>query len=141
MARWSGTAWSPLGTGLNRFTAALVAVPTGKVYVGGPFNMVGDGSKVTLHFGVYDPNAPLAVAGAQSPVRAAVFPNPAHGTVAVRLPAGLPAQPITVLDAEGRVVRRYPAPARADAVLDLHGLPVGVYLVRCGPFTERLLVE
>jgi hypothetical protein len=141
IARWSGTAWSPLGTGLNRFAAALVVAPTSKVYVGGPFNMVGDGSKVTTHFGVYDPNAPLAIAGTRSPIRAAVFPNPAHGTVAVRLPADVPAQPILVLDMEGRVVRRYPTPASSDAVLDLHGLPGGVYLVRCGQFTERLLVE
>nr|WP_236049741.1 T9SS type A sorting domain-containing protein [Hymenobacter negativus] len=103
--------------------------------------MLGDGSKVTVHFGVYDPNAPLAVAAATVAIRAAVFPNPAHGTAALRLPAGISAQPITVLDVEGRLVRRYPTPLRADALLDLSGLPAGIYLVRCGQFIERLLVE
>ena len=93
------------------------------------------------HFAIYDPSAPLATAAASATGVAALFPNPAHGTATLRLPADAPRQPLTVHDAQGRVVRQYPAPAGRDAWLDLHGLPAGVYLVRCGGFSQRLLVE
>ena len=93
------------------------------------------------HFGIYDPNAPLAATAATNAVPAALFPNPAHNSATLRLPAGGPRQPLTLTDARGRLVRRYPAPAGPDAPLDLRGLPNGLYLVRCGQFTQRLVVE
>ena len=49
---------------------------------------------------------------------------------------------VLVLDAVGRVVRRQQLAAQAAAAtLDLTGLPAGVYAVRCGTATARLVVE
>ncbi|MFD2720828.1 hypothetical protein ACFST9_19055 [Hymenobacter monticola] len=141
VAKWDGTAWSALGTGLNRQVYALATGPTGRVYVGGDFTTTGDGSKLMARFAIYDPNAPLAIKAAQAAPAAQLFPNPAHGTATLRLPAGAPRLPLTLLDAQGRTVRRYPAPASAEAVLDLSGLPAGSYVVRCGEYVQRLEVE
>ncbi|MGY3089508.1 hypothetical protein ACVWYF_002556 [Hymenobacter sp. UYAg731] len=142
LAKWNGTAWSSLGTGLNKMAFSIACGPTGQVYVGGDFATTGDGSKVTFHFGIYDPNAMLATTAARAAPAAQLFPNPAHGTATLRLPAGAPRQPLTLTDALGRTVRRYPAPAAgSDAELDLRGLPAGVYVVRCGSISQRLVVE
>jgi hypothetical protein len=140
VARWDGTTWNPLGTGLNRAPTAIAIGPTGLVYMGGVFTTTGDGSKALAYFAIYDPALPLATA---SPVAAppSLYPNPAHHTAVLRLPTGTRPQPLALLDAQGRVVRQYPAPAGAEAELDLRGLPAGMYLVRCGPTTQRLLVE
>ncbi len=141
IGKWNGTVWSSLGTGLNGGVGALALGPTGQVYAGGSFATTGDGSKVTVHFAVYDPNLPLATAAAPSVAPAVLFPNPAHGAATLRLPPGAPRRPLTLSDALGRVVRRYPAPAGAEAVLDLRGLPAGAYVVRCGQVSQRLVVE
>jgi uncharacterized delta-60 repeat protein len=55
IAKWNGSTWSVLGTGLNNSVYALGATPGGNVYAGGPFTAVGDGSKVSYGFGVYEP--------------------------------------------------------------------------------------
>ena len=75
-------------------------------------------------------------------------PNPAgHGpaTAHVRLSwpeAPATARPLLVLDNLGHTVRRQELPARATtATLDVLGLPPGLYLVRCGAATARLVVE
>ncbi|MGY3089509.1 hypothetical protein ACVWYF_002557 [Hymenobacter sp. UYAg731] len=142
VAKWNGTAWSGLGTGTNGFIYALATGPTGKLYAGGFFTATGDGSKLMARFGIYDPNAPLATTAAARTTPAALFPNPAHGTATLRLPAGAPRQPLTLTDALGRTVRRYPAPAAgSDAELDLRGLHAGTYVVRCGIISQRLVVE
>jgi len=70
-------------------------------------------------------------------------PNPARDRATLTLAAPLP-QPtaMQVLDALGRPVRQQALPARATtAVLDLTGLPAGLYLVRGGGATGRLVVE
>lgn len=68
-------------------------------------------------------------------------PNPA--TDYVRLTMGSPAPPAPALlfDALGRVARRYALPATDEATLDLRGLPPGLYLLRAGERTARLVVE
>ena len=141
VAKWNGTAWSPLGTGANNGVNGIAVGATGKLYAGGAFTSTGDGSKVMARFGIYDPNAPLAATAATSAAPAALFPNPAQGEATLRLPPGAPRRPLTLTDARGRLVRCYPAPAGPDAPLDLRGLPNGLYLVRCGQFTQRLVVE
>ena len=142
VARWNGTAWSSLGTGLQNSVSALVLDPTGKLYAGGSFVTTGDGSKAMTRFAVYDPNTPLAMAATLPATLVALFPNPAHGTATLRLPASVPRQQSLILtDALGRPVRYYPAPASPDIELDLRGLPAGVYLLRCGLLTQRLVVE
>ena len=69
------------------------------------------------------------------------FPNPAHRTAILRLPAGTAPAPLTLIDTLGRAVRRYPVPAGAEAALDLQGLPAGLYLLRGTGPDQRLAVE
>ncbi len=70
-----------------------------------------------------------------------LYPNPAHGTATLHLPAGADRQPLALLDALGREVRRYPAPTGNEATLDLRGLAPGVYVLRGGAGSQRLVVE
>jgi hypothetical protein len=82
-----------------------------------------------------------------------LYPNPAHHSVMLTVPATLLRQAclLTLSDAMGRTVRqRYVLPAagtaaETHAALDLTGLPTGVYFVRlfssAGPLTKRLIVE
>ncbi|MDO7875479.1 T9SS type A sorting domain-containing protein [Hymenobacter sp. ASUV-10] len=140
VARWDGTTWRSLGTGINGEVYSVATGPAGQVYVGGRFSAVGDDSKEMISFGIYGATALTAQApAAAAPL--AVFPNPAHATVTVRLPTGAAPQPLQLTDELGRTVRHYPAPATPNAVLDLHGLPAGVYLVRSGHYSQRLVVE
>ena len=142
VASWDGTAWSALGTGLNNYPHAMAAGQNDNLYLGGIFSATGDGSKIMVRFAVYNANAPLATtAAARATPAAQLFPNPAHGTATLRLPAAAARLPLTLTDALGRLVRQYPAPAGPKAVLDLRGLPAGVYLVRCGELSQRLVVE
>ena len=141
IAKWNGTSWSNLGTGVNTQVNYLAIGPTGKLYAGGTFTTTGDGNKAMAHFGIYDPNAPLATTAAKATPAAQLFPNPAYGAATLRLPVGAPRLPLTLADALGRVVRRYPAPATAEADLDLRGLPAGAYVLRCGDLSQRLVVE
>ena len=87
---------------------------------------------------------PLATAAPHAVVPPlALYPNPAHGTATVALPAGLARQPLLLCDALGREVRRFARPAvgAAEAALDLRGLPAGLYLLRTGEATGKLVVE
>jgi hypothetical protein len=74
----------------------------------------------------------LAAGGAKARSRVEVYPNPAHHSVAVRLPdAAVPTERAFLLDARGRVVRTQ-AGGRAGAVLTIEtaGLAPGVYTLR-----------
>ena len=141
VARWNGSTWSTLGTGTNETIYVLSLGLNGKLCAGGFFTTTGDGGKAMANFGIYDPNAPLATTAAKATPAAQLFPNPAHGTATLRLPAGAARLPLALSDALGRLVRQFPAPAGAEAVLDLRGLPAGVYWVRCGALSQRLVVE
>ena len=73
------------------------------------------------------------------------YPNPAHGTISVRvlgpLAAG-PAPTYQVFDAHGRLVRlQAVADAGTEALLPLTGLPAGLYLLRCGSLVQPVAVE
>jgi hypothetical protein len=58
------------------------------------------------------------------------------------LPADAAPRLVQLLDALGREVRRQPVAANAtSADLSLAGLAAGVYFVRCGLSTNRLVVE
>lgn len=49
---------------------------------------------------------------------------------------------LTLTDALGHEVRRYPMPAGpAETTLDLRGLPAGLYLLREGTGNQKLLIE
>lgn len=76
-------------------------------------------------------------AGAPLPL----YPNPAHDRATVRRPAG-PAHTLTLTDALGREVRRYPVLAdAAETTLDLRGLPAGLYVLRGAAGRQQLAVE
>jgi len=71
-----------------------------------------------------------------------VSPNPVHAAAIVQLPASSEPLPLALTDALGREVRRYPVAARAtEATLDLLGLPAGLYVLRYGSRSQKLLVE
>ena len=82
---------------------------------------------------------PTAPSRALPPVP--LYPNPARHAATLRLPAGTAPAPLTLTDALGRAVRRYPAPASPEATLDLRGLPAGLYLLRGAGPAQRLQVE
>ena len=97
IAKWDGTAWSTLGTGLNGTVFALCATAGGKVYAGGEFTAVGDGSKATLRFGIYEPAPGTAWTGGVSTDWFATgnwtagVPIP---TLDITVPAGAPRYPV-----------------------------------------------
>jgi hypothetical protein len=74
-----------------------------------------------------------------------LFPNPAHGTATVQLPATAGPATLTVLDALGRTLRTQTAAPSSTAELDLSGLAPGLYAVRVtaggGSAMQRLVVE
>lgn len=73
----------------------------------------------------------------------ALAPNPATGAVHLTWPETTTmANPIQVLDALGREVRRQQVPAHgSSALLDVAGLAPGSYVVRCGTAASRLQVQ
>lgn len=83
--------------------------------------------------------AATAAVGPREP--ATLFPNPTRRTATLRLPVGTAPGPLTLTDALGRAVRRYPAPASPEATLDLNGLPAGLYLLSGAGPAQRLVVE
>ena len=85
----------------------------------------------------------LAAAPAKAAAPLSLWPNPAHGTATVRLPAGAETEPLLLLDGLGRTVRRFATPARGatDALLDLRGLPAGPYVLRGAGRAQHLAVE
>lgn len=72
-----------------------------------------------------------------------VYPNPARQTAFVQLNGPGPANaPVQVIDALGREVRHAPAPPAGTTLkIPLRGLPAGLYVVRCGVLSQRLVVE
>ena len=145
-------AWAQRAGGTEGDEATALAVSGTSVYVAGGFVSPTAGfGPVTLT----NPNPntylgflaaltdPTLTSTATAPPRepAALFPNPARRTATLRLPAGTPAVPLTLTDALGRAVRRYPAPAGPETALDLGGLPAGLYLLRGAGPAQRLAVE
>ena len=103
-----------------------------------PFNPV---LNISYFTAVLGPNgAVLAIRPAAAAPTLAVFPNPARNAVSV---AGAPpGQPVQVLDVLGRQVLTGQMPTQGLLQLTLPtGLPAGVYLVRAGTQTRRLVVE
>ena len=65
-------------------------------------------------------------------------PNPARTTVQL---TGAPGPTATLFDALGRPVGTAPITPTGAATLDISALPAGLYLLRAGPATRRLVVE
>ena len=89
----------------------------------------------------FDPRGALATQTRRNGADLSLWPNPAAGRVQVRVAAG-PATSLVVLDALGQEVRHHALPAQAtSALLDLNGLPAGLYTVRLGSSAGKLVVE
>ncbi len=67
-----------------------------------------------------------------------LFPNPARTTVQLTGATGATA---ALLDGLGRRVRTVPVSPEGAATLDVRALPAGLYLLRAGGATRRLVVE
>ena len=78
---------------------------------------------------------------AAAPVAPVLYPNPAHGRATLHQAPGSEKRPLLLLDAMGREVRRYPAPTGPETALDLGGLLPGLYVLRNGTGSQRLVVE
>lgn len=157
----SAQSWSQIltagGDGYDTvLSAAALALPSGltRLEVGGDFQSSSLAFGPTVLYILPSLVSPLFLAtwngqitglGEESrALRLGLAPNPAHHTVRI---TGAPAGPITVLDALGREVRSANLPPSTSdrspltADLDLTGLPPGLYLVRAGTQTRRLMVE
>ena len=146
-------AWAQRAGGTAQDGASVLALSGTSVYVAGTFEGPTAGFGATtltnptlnrpLGFlaSLTDPTltATTPTAGPREP--ASLFPNPARHTATLRWPAGTAPAPLTLTDALGRAVRRYPAPAGPEAALDLRGLPAGLYLLRGAGPAQRLAVE
>ena len=148
-------AWAQRAGGTGTDAATALALSGTSVYVVGYFtSLMGGFGPITLANPNPTPNtsvgflaaltdptltATTAATGPREP--ATLYPNPARRTATLRLPAGTAPAPLTLTDALGRAVRRYPAPAGAEAALDLGGLPAGLYLLRGAGPAQRLVVE
>jgi alpha-tubulin suppressor-like RCC1 family protein len=132
----AGTGWTAVATGsVAHHSLALDA--QGGIFSAGYnyFGQLGDGS--TTNSLVFVRNrAPLPVHAASAGSSFALYPNPAPGTaLATGLPTGTV---VTASDALGRTVARARADAAGTARLTL---APGLYLVRSGSTTQRLVVE
>lgn len=136
IAKWDGSAWSALGTGLSAPVRSLGAGPGTRLHVGGLFSTVGDNSKGASFFTSYDTALLLAAlpAAAASPI-GSLYPNPAHAGFSVRVPGMAAASMVQaeLFNSLGQVVRRQAAALPAAGTL-LHfestGLAPGVYTLR-----------
>ena len=70
-----------------------------------------------------------------------VWPNPAAGPATVRVSGAAPAARLRLLDVAGRTVGTATASATGEATFATAGLPAGVYVVRVGAATQRLVIE
>ncbi|MGI4875529.1 MAG: beta strand repeat-containing protein [Janthinobacterium lividum] len=146
----SSVSWVQTSGGLAGDGNNAVALTPGKVYAGGfATPLAAFGAQVltspantsvatlaTIADATVLATTPAALAGSLG-----LYPNPAHGTATVQLPAGGTAG-LSLLDVLGREVRSYPATTGTEATLDLHGLPAGLYVLRTGSGSgQKLVVE
>lgn len=84
--------------------------------------------------------SPTGIVAAEATPALTLSPNPAPGTP-THLTGATPHAPLTVLDGLGRQLLTTTADATGAATLDLRGQPAGLYLVRAGATTRRLVLE
>ncbi len=90
---------------------------------------------------VYSPVRTLALPTVTGPAQLLAYPNPAHDQVRVLL-TGATATSLELFDAVGRLVHSQSVPARdPETTISLTGLPAGVYVLRCGPLSQRVNIE
>lgn len=140
IARWDGQEWVELGGGVANGVSALAAHPSGRIYVGGYFNRVGDGIPAAL-FTVWDQtDSPVSVEDRSMPESASVidllpsYPNPFNPSTRIRFMLTVASQTrVSVYDLLGRevaVLVDAPMPAGSHSVaFQAGGLASGAYRV------------
>ena len=131
----------------NDESTDVTANAAGNVLVTGSFTSTASfgsqtltGAGTTAFLAMLGGAGALATAAGQAAAPATLYPNPAHGSA--RLTGAAPYAPLTLRDALGRTVLTATADASGAAVLDVGGLPAGLYLLReAGGATRRLAVE
>lgn len=108
---------------------------TSPVCTFGPASLIHNGS--APHLFVSRLSQPLGLASDARTSTVGVFPNPAHETLRLTGATGTTA---LLLDARGQRVRTRPLQQGA-ATFDLRGLSAGLYVVRAGNTTRRVVVE
>jgi hypothetical protein len=90
----------------------------------------------------YSPVRTLALPTVTGPAQLLAYPNPAHNQVRVVLTNVATTAPLELFDAAGRLVRSQPvSTVETEMALPLSELPAGVYVLRCGPLSQRLNIE
>ncbi|MCI1188450.1 T9SS type A sorting domain-containing protein [Hymenobacter sp. DH14] len=109
----------------------------------GAFNDVSTRGFGPFLIGANTTNSVLAATEAAPAVVFGLLPNPAHDAAQLQLATAAPtAQAVQVLDVLGRAVRTLTLAAGATrASLPVADLPRGLYLVRVGATTQRLVLE
>ncbi|RZL09502.1 MAG: T9SS type A sorting domain-containing protein [Hymenobacter sp.] len=134
----ASAAWV-LQAGGNGFTPSALATSGTAVYVAGtmgPQTNFGNIVLTNAPANLYEPFL-AAITDVALPARSSallvdlsLYPNPAHATATVRVPAGNIPATLTLLDALGRPVRTQAAAPGTDCPLGLAGLAPGVYALR-----------
>jgi hypothetical protein len=144
--------WAQRAGGTSSDVANVLVLSGGIVYVAGySFSPLADFGTVFLpnpdsstqqgFLAALTDATPTATVTSWSQGPGVLFPNPARHMATLRLPAGALPVPLVLTNALGRVVRHYPAPAAPSTVLDLRGLPAGLYLLHGTGPAQRLAVE
>jgi hypothetical protein len=84
-----------------------------------------------------------ALSGLLAPTHLAgmwVFPNPAAASGPTVVVNGAQSSPVQLLDVRGQVVTSAPVEMSGSAVLTVVGMAAGMYLIRCGGQTTRLII-
>jgi uncharacterized delta-60 repeat protein len=136
----------PIPGSVHGVGGTTVLQPDGKILIYGNFTRINGQPRIGL---ARLTNTLLATrpAYAASP-ELNVFPNPARQQVTLRLPlsaASATAQPVDLLDIQGRLVRRFTLlPRQTEATLALDQVAAGVYLLQAstsqGPVRQRVVV-
>ncbi len=141
---------------LDQVNALAIAPSSGKLFMCGNFNSATlsiDATRTLIGttVGSFNSNAFVADISTQllstspdaaAPAALSLSPNPAHGALWLTTPAitGTTTTTGTLLDGVGRVVRTFNLTGERTR-LDIQGLTPGVYTVRVGAQTRRVVVE
>ena len=151
-------AWAQQAGGPDVDYALGLAVAGTNVYVCGsaeppaafgPISLPGTGSSIACVASFTDPTLTATRLAAGPLASSSFYPDPAHGTATVQLPAvpGAATATITLRDALGWAVRTATValPAAGPRAVSLVGLPAGLYTVQVqageARATHRLVVE
>lgn len=128
----------------NRIVLSVLVQPDGGIMLGGYFTAVGGQPAVSVAR-ITAPNVLAVAAPTALAMRTEVWPVPAHGLLHVAPDAHAQPRTVELCDALGRRVRTLPVTNVTDLILDIAGLPTGVYLLRvhyaAGTATRQVAIQ